>query len=102
MEKCHHIFRQALINKRYMIGSGTVLQIIKKKFITMKLHIINNSKSLVMLIAFCASLLLLPESYLAAQDNPDSTARATEVTDEPVVKKIKPVKNTFQSVWIIV
>lgn len=31
----------------------------------------------------------------------DSTAAATEEVTEPVVKKVKPVKNTFQSVWII-
>jgi len=54
-----------------------------------------------MCTAFCTSLLFLPGAYLAAQDNPDSTAQATEENEEPVVKKIKPVKNTFQSVWII-
>ena len=58
---------------------------------TLKLYI---PKILVVLTAMFISLLFLPGSYLAAQDNPDSTEQVT-------VKKIKPVKNTFQSIWII-
>jgi hypothetical protein len=47
------------------------------------------------LVATCLLFLLLPAVILKAQDNP-----AVEQT-EPAVKKPKPVKNTFQSVWII-
>ena len=39
--------------------------------------------------------LLIPAGNLVAQDDTDSTS------DAPAVRKPKPVKNTFQSVWII-
>jgi len=50
------------------------------------------------LTSILLGLLLLPGSFLIAQNTTDSTA---QTADEPVIKKLKPVKNTFQSVWII-
>lgn len=48
---------------------------------------------------FCFSALLgiclLSAGSVFAQDS------TTAATEEPVVKKVKPVKNTFQSIWII-
>jgi hypothetical protein len=60
----------------------------------MKLKI-NKAKTLVALTAFMMSCLLMLNGPLLAQD---STAATTDAT---VAVRIKPVKNTFQSVWII-
>jgi len=56
-------------------------------------HIIRNSIGLTVLLALCLSA--LPGNVRAQ----DSTVVATE--EEPTVKKVKPVKNVFQSIWII-
>ena len=61
----------------------------------MKLKI-NNSKIPFALTVFILTCMLMSTGILKAQD--DSTA---EKSEEPVAKKLKPVKNTFQSVWII-
>jgi hypothetical protein len=45
------------------------------------------------LTSFLLGLLLLPGSFIMAQDNPDTTVQAT---DEPGVKKIKPVRIHFR------
>jgi len=58
-------------------------------------HKIFNAKILTALSFFLMICLLMPESTLLAQD---SAAAASEVS---VKAKIKPVKNTFQSIWII-
>ena len=54
-----------------------------------------NGKILALFTAFMMVCLLVPVSTLLAQD---STVVEAET---PVIAKIKPVKNTFQSVWII-
>ena len=72
-----------------MIGSGTVPLIINSsKFLTMKLKLYK-PKNHFALRSFLWSLLLIPGSVIVAQDNPDTTAQAT---DEPVVKKNKASK----------
>lgn len=60
----------------------------------MKLKIYN-AKILMAFTAFLMVCLLVPDRNLLAQD---STAAVSEA---PVKAKVKPVKNTFQSVWII-
>src|SRR5436190_588831 len=64
------------------------------KISTMKFNIYK-SKIPLALTALMMICLLMPAGKLAAQD---SSATAGEA---PVAKKVKPVKNTFQSVWII-
>ena len=60
----------------------------------MKLKI-NIPKRLLLLSICVAGSTVLPQANLYAQDS-------TTVTDEPVAKpKAKPVKNTFESIWII-
>lgn len=60
----------------------------------MKLKI-NIPKRLLLLSICVAGYMVLPQANLYAQDS-------TTVTDESVVKpKVKPVKNTFESIWII-
>jgi hypothetical protein len=56
---------------------------------------IYKSRILPALTALMIVCLLMPAGKLMAQDDTVATS------DAPVVKKIKPVKNTFQSVWII-
>lgn len=65
------------------------------KFTTMKVKIYK-SRTPVALYAILTLFLVLP-GMAFAQD--DSTANAQ--TEAPAVQKPKPVKNTFQSVWII-
>lgn len=52
------------------------------------------SKTLPALAATFLSCLFIPAISIQAQDS-------TEAATEPAVKKYKPVKNTFQSVWIV-
>ena len=53
-----------------------------------------------LLSAYMILLLFLTSVSVHAQD--DSTAVATEDTTEtPSPKKVKPVKNTFEGVWLI-
>jgi hypothetical protein len=61
----------------------------------MKQHI-NRRDRHIAAATYLVACLLLFQTKLAAQD---STAVATEETTAPA--KVKPVKNTFQSVWII-
>lgn len=63
------------------------------KFTAMKVKIYN-PKILLVLVAIIVAGSLVPGGMLIAQDS-------AEVIDAPAVQKPKPVKNTFQSVWII-
>ena len=65
------------------------------KFTTMKVKIYK-SKIPVALSAILMVLFVLPGSMAYGQDDSSSTK-----TETPAVQKPKPVKNTFQSVWII-
>ena len=67
----------------------------------MKLKI-NKAKIRVALTAFMMGCLLLLNETLLAQDSTTVRQDSTASTDDtPVAAKIKPVKNTFQSIWII-
>ena len=57
---------------------------------------IYKSKIRVALSAILMVLLVLPGSMTFAQDDSSNTK-----TEAPAIQKPKPVKNTFQSVWII-
>ena len=61
-------------------------------------RIIYTSKRQLKFCAYLVALLLLVNTISYAQD--DSTAAVKE-TEAPAPKKVKPVKNTFRSVWII-
>ncbi len=56
---------------------------------------INKSKTLLALTILVVVSLLMPAVKLVAQDS------STTVIEGSAVKKVKPVKNTFQSIWII-
>lgn len=81
-----------------MTGSGLEPKTIKRtqKIKLMKLHFNKVIRGLALPVCFCGCLLLVNTSLFAQED---STV-AVEATDEAPPKP-KPVKNTFQSVWII-
>ena len=78
-----------------MTGSGTEHKIINdQKITTMKLKIKNIPKRLFIFSSCLAVCAFLLQTNVNAQDS--------TVADQPVAKvKAKPVKNTFESIWII-
>src|SRR5687767_2316643 len=69
------------------------------KLTKMKKYLLNKtvSRSALFLCVFCLSI----QGYSQDTTATSTGAETTETTDEIVKPKIKPVKNTFGSIWII-